>query len=43
MRGSIPQDLCRYAAQLNPNVEVECAVEGTIELDAERAMPLGMS
>lgn len=38
----ILQDLCRHAAQLNPNVELKCCAEGTIELDAERAMPLGM-
>ena len=38
----ILRDLCGHSAEFNPNVKVTCHAAGTLELDAERAMPLGM-
>lgn len=40
--GRMLSDLCSHAAEFNPNVTVTCSAEGALELDAERAMPLGM-
>ncbi len=35
-------DLCNGAAQFNPSVAVHCSTEGELEIDAERAIPLGL-
>lgn len=36
------RDLCAHAGRLNPAVTVDCACAGEIELDTERAIPLGL-
>jgi len=38
----ILHDLCRHSAEFNPDVTITCKAVGTLQLDAERAMPLGM-
>jgi len=40
--GRMLRDLCEHVAQLNASVAVECSADEDLELDAERAMPLGM-
>ncbi|MBV8402207.1 MAG: GAF domain-containing protein [Acetobacteraceae bacterium] len=37
------QDICSHVGQLNPAVAIECVAQEGLELDAERAIPLGLA
>jgi two-component sensor histidine kinase len=41
--GQMLSDLCRYVGRLSPAVAVECTCEDDLQLDAERAIPLGLA
>jgi two-component sensor histidine kinase len=41
--GQMLRDLCNHAGQLNPAVAIECVTEDGLDLDAERAIPLGLA
>jgi two-component sensor histidine kinase len=41
--GQMLKDVCNHVGQLNPAVTIECAAEDELELDAERAIPLGLA
>jgi two-component sensor histidine kinase len=36
------RDLCRHAGELSPSVAINCVAEVSLEIDAERAIPLGL-
>lgn len=40
--GRMLADICAHTSTLNPRVETACRVEGEVELDAERAIPLSL-
>lgn len=40
--GQMLHDLCNHVGQLNPALTIECTAEEDLELDAERAIPLGL-
>ena len=37
------RDICSHAGQLNPAIAIECVAQEGLELDAERAIPLGLA
>jgi two-component sensor histidine kinase len=41
--GQMLRDLCNHVGKLNPAVTIECAADDDLELDAERAIPLGLA
>jgi two-component system, sensor histidine kinase PdtaS len=41
--GQMLRDICSHTGQLNPAISIECTAEDELEIDAERAIPLGLA
>ena len=40
--GQILRDICQHVAEFKDEVSIECDAGGDLELDSERAIPLGL-